>query len=239
MKKLVFFLIILISLSQLLISQEQNIEAKCPGEVEVNSEFKCNIKLIDFDLEIYDVKIDLFGDDSRISRIYNPEKKAWQSTHYYVNNAINLNEANNEDFLLKITKDFSGTASVNIRIRKSGSSSYKSFDSSIKVIKEEILNNEEVNSEDEEEEEEDSEKNKENEEIEKMENSKPKEISNNSNINQNITIEETKTITIKSKKEYLDIYYSKEQKFINQLPYLILLMIILVIILLIIIKKLK
>ena len=121
-------------LSILLISfvSAQNIDVNYPEEVYVDKEFSFKISLLDFESGTYDVKIDIFGEGNRISRVLDGEK--WKSTYYYVTNAISENEE--KEFTLKI-ENYVGIADVEIKIRKSGTTIVKTFsDYTIKSIQE-------------------------------------------------------------------------------------------------------
>lgn len=123
---------ILLILSILLISfvSAQSIEVDYPEEVYVNEEFSFKITLLDFDSGTYDVKIDIFGEGTRISRIL--DNNDWKSTFYYINNAISVNEE--KEFVLKI-ENYVGPADIEIKIRKSETTIVKIFsDYSIESI---------------------------------------------------------------------------------------------------------
>jgi hypothetical protein len=68
------------------------------------------VEAISNDSNIYDVKIDIFGDDRRISRIYYNDK--WKSTAYYLNNALK----STGKFKLK-TENFVGNAIAIFKVR--------------------------------------------------------------------------------------------------------------------------
>jgi len=100
----------------------QSIEVDYPKEVYVNEEFSFKIILSDFDSGTYDVKIDIFGEETRVSRIL--DNNDWKSTFYYVNNAISANEE--KEFVLKI-ENYVGPAYIEIKIRKSKTTIVKTF----------------------------------------------------------------------------------------------------------------
>ena len=87
----IFSFLIIIFLIPIVLAQ--TIEVDYPDNVEVEKEFNLNIKLINFQQEIYDVKIDI-NPENRIAQIYD---KNWKSTYYYVNRGI-LAEENAADF---------------------------------------------------------------------------------------------------------------------------------------------
>ena len=91
-----------------------SIEVNYSEKVYLNQEFSFKIKLINFDDDIYDVKIDILSNENRISEILN--ENIWKSTSYYVNNIINPNAE--KEFLMKITKEFEN-AEITIKIKDS------------------------------------------------------------------------------------------------------------------------
>jgi hypothetical protein len=109
-KKIALFLIVF--LIPLIIAQ--GVEVDYSGEVSLEEEFSFKIKLVDFGVDTYDVKIDILFNGNRIAKILNNEE--WKSTYYYVNDIINENEE--KEFFLKIIEDFD-EAEVIIKIRDS------------------------------------------------------------------------------------------------------------------------
>lgn len=80
----------------------------------------------------YDVKISVLDNNNKtISRIFNGEE--WQSSYYYVNN-ITLNES----FILKITNDYVGNATMEVKIKESGTSNIEAEYELLVVIVESI-----------------------------------------------------------------------------------------------------
>ena len=90
------------------------IEINYSEKVALNQEFSFKIKLINFDEDIYDVKIDILYNENRISEILN--ENVWKSTSYYVNDIISPNKE--KEFLVKITKEFE-SAEITIKIKDS------------------------------------------------------------------------------------------------------------------------
>ena len=90
------------------------IEVNYLEKVALNQEFSFKIKLINFDEDVYDVKIDILYNGNRISKILNGE--VWKSTSYYVNDIINFDEE--KEFLMKITEEFAD-ATIEIKIKDS------------------------------------------------------------------------------------------------------------------------
>lgn len=95
----------------------QNIILIYPDEVEINKEFKVELELINFSDDIYDVKIDIFGNTERIANILN--NGVWKSTYYYVQDAIDYSANNKESFSLKITKEYAGIGKIDVVLRNS------------------------------------------------------------------------------------------------------------------------
>lgn len=93
-------------------TSSQPIEINYPNQVTVEQEFIFKIKLIDFEVGIYDVKIDILSEGNRISKILN--EGSWKSTNYYVENSINSNTET--EFSMKITEEFEN-ADITIKIR--------------------------------------------------------------------------------------------------------------------------
>jgi len=90
------------------------IEVNYSEKVYLNQEFGFKIKLINFDEDIYDVKIDILSNENRISEILN--ENIWKSTSYYINNIIGSNQE--KEFLMKITEEFE-SAEITIKIKDS------------------------------------------------------------------------------------------------------------------------
>ena len=91
-----------------------SIEVNYPNQTALAQEFSFKIKLINFDEDIYDVKIDILSNENRISEILN--ENVWKSTSYYVNNMLSPNQE--KEFLMKITKEFE-SAEITIKIKDS------------------------------------------------------------------------------------------------------------------------
>jgi len=62
---------------------------------------------------LYDVKIDITNDETRLSKIYDENEKKWKSTYYYIN-SVNLS---NKVFILMIDSDYFGNAIMEIKIK--------------------------------------------------------------------------------------------------------------------------
>lgn len=92
----------------------KNITTEYPDEAGLQEEFSFKIKLIDFDPDTYDVKIDVVSNSVRVANILDGD--TWKSTYYYVTDAIKENKE--KEFSLKITKEFE-EADITIKIRNS------------------------------------------------------------------------------------------------------------------------
>ena len=90
----------------------KSIEFDYPEEIEVGEEFIVSIKLIDFEEDKYDVKIDILENGERISKILNYDK--WLSTFYYVSDVLE----GEENFRMLIVEDFE-KAEIIVKIRDS------------------------------------------------------------------------------------------------------------------------
>ena len=116
------------------------IEVNYPEKVALNQEFNFKIKLINFDEDIYDVKIDILNNENRISEILN--ENVWKSTSYYVNNLISPDQE--KEFTMKITKEFEN-AEITIKIKDS-SDEIKIFSGYLISKSSEIINKTEIES---------------------------------------------------------------------------------------------
>lgn len=90
------------------------IEATYPLKASLNKEFIFKIKLINFNQDNYDVKIEIFSNGARIAEIMNDDQ--WKSTIYYLNEAINSNEE--KGFTMRVVKEFEN-ADITIKIKDS------------------------------------------------------------------------------------------------------------------------
>lgn len=127
--KRVATLLILFYLIQTISAQSINIDY--PDKVKVGEEFFVGVELVDFSEGVYDVKIDVLGNGNRIAKILNGG--AMKSTYYYINEAMKNGEK--KEFQL-VSEDYSGNAKIEVKIRKMGSSSAKTFGGyEIEVVK--------------------------------------------------------------------------------------------------------
>ena len=90
MKKLMAFLLTLLLLAPLASAQEVTFQTE--GECK---EFNVTVTATNFEPGNYDVKVDVHDNGQRVGEIYDPVG-GWQSTMYYVNGALQVEERNNE-----------------------------------------------------------------------------------------------------------------------------------------------
>jgi len=119
---IIALLVISLALTSQVYASGESIDLDYPSEVTSGEKFSVSLELINFSSGTYDVKIDLLNSSGgRISEILNGAE--WKSTFYYIVGAINANETASSSFKMNITKDYSGSATINVTIR--GGSSYK------------------------------------------------------------------------------------------------------------------
>ena len=102
-----------------------------PAEARAGEEFNVGLILNNFPEEIYDARIGILNNGTRVSRIWNGSY--WQSSYFYVNNAINISQTNNQTFRLNITSCFNGTGDVDIKLKDSKNKYYTFLNYTIKV----------------------------------------------------------------------------------------------------------
>ncbi len=90
------------------------IEVNYPLKASLNKEFIFKIKLINFNQDNYDIKIEIFSNGARIAEIMNNNQ--WKSTTYYLNEIINSNEE--KGFTMRVVKEFEN-ADITIKIKDS------------------------------------------------------------------------------------------------------------------------
>jgi rRNA maturation endonuclease Nob1 len=83
-----------------------------PEEVIVGEKFDVSVKLVDFEEDTYDIKIDILDNGNRISKILNHDK--WLSTFYYVSDIL----TEEESFTMSVIEDFE-KAEITVKIRDS------------------------------------------------------------------------------------------------------------------------
>jgi hypothetical protein len=113
----------------------EDIEFNYPNSVVVGEVFEVNLLLIDFEDDVYDVKIDIFNsidDGERLSRILDTNGD-WVSTNYYINEIINTSESNNSVFQLNITESFEGIANITVKIRNGSTEIFEDYQINISL----------------------------------------------------------------------------------------------------------
>ncbi|MBW2980230.1 lamin tail domain-containing protein [Candidatus Woesearchaeota archaeon] len=94
--------------------------------------FLVGVNVLNYPDGLYDIKIDIKNEnDERIGRIYNTNNGKWQSTTYYIKDASLVEEGKGVYIAYaKIDpgKDYTGTATMEGKLRLSGSSSYTQSD---------------------------------------------------------------------------------------------------------------
>ena len=111
-------LILLMSLFLINLVSAEEITIDYPEVVVFGEEFEVDVELIDFEDDVYDVKIDIKNSgNQRISEIWNGDD--WQSTYNYVNDIIDISSSNSGVFRLNITEEYEGTANIEVKIRNS------------------------------------------------------------------------------------------------------------------------
>jgi hypothetical protein len=96
------------------ILSSQSISIEYNEEVFRGEEFIISLNLVDFDQDIYDVKIDIIHNGERIAKIFN--NNVWKSTYYYIIESISPSEK--KEFRLKV-EEYIGSAEIMIKIRGS------------------------------------------------------------------------------------------------------------------------
>ena len=128
--------IFLFFLFSIVLVSAQNISLEYKDEITFGEEFDINIKLIDFQEDTYDVKIDIITNGERIAKIFDPNDDKYQSTYYFVSGLLDINE--NKDFKMNITTEYEGKADIIVKIRDSSGNSESFSGYNINIIVEEI-----------------------------------------------------------------------------------------------------
>ncbi len=81
--------------------------------------FKANVTFANFPFAMYDLKIEIKNQTANIAKIL--DNNGWVSSYYYLENKINTSEMNDYQFSMKIDSDFTGNATVQLKIRNSTS----------------------------------------------------------------------------------------------------------------------
>lgn len=108
-------LILSLFISPLVVAQEINFttEGRC-------REYNVTVLAENFEPGIYDVKVDVHSDGQRVGEIYDPIE-GWQSTMYYVNGALQVEENNNHtegNVTVEIMTDRQDNVTMFARIRQ-------------------------------------------------------------------------------------------------------------------------
>lgn len=127
MLKIILIVLMVFSLQNVL---SQEIKVDIPEQIMVEEEFEIILNLENFEEDIYDVKIDIFGKGKRISKIFDD---VWKSSFYYIKDSIKDKQGK---FLLKI-ESFVGKANIIIKIRNSNGY-VESFEGYEIIIKEDL-----------------------------------------------------------------------------------------------------
>ena len=81
--------------------------------------FKANVTFANFPPAMYDIKIEIKNQTANIAKIL--DNNGWVSSYYYLENKINTSEMNGYQFSMKIDSDFTGNATIQLKIRNSTS----------------------------------------------------------------------------------------------------------------------
>jgi len=121
MRKGIIILILLLSINFVL---AEDIEFNYPENVIVGEEFEVEITLLNFSEDIYDVKFEIKDGSENIAERF--WEDVWKSTFFWMNDAIDTSEKDNEKFRLNINKDYEGLKDIIVKIRDS-SNNVKDF----------------------------------------------------------------------------------------------------------------
>lgn len=127
----IFILIVLIDN----INAIPNIDIDYPIEIQGYSILYINVSLIDFPIDIYDVKIEIFDsmdNTTKLSKTWN--ENSWQTSYKYVLDAINNSLTNSSEFKINITENSNITGNIMIRIRDTNNKIYSFFGYPILII---------------------------------------------------------------------------------------------------------
>ena len=116
-KEILLFVLVMLSIS-IVLSEE--IDFIYPESVVVGEEFDVSLKLLNFSLDIYDIKIDIKNGSKYIAKIFWDNE--WRANRWneYV---INLSEKDSATFRLNITENYQGISNITVKIRDSVGSS--------------------------------------------------------------------------------------------------------------------
>jgi hypothetical protein len=96
----------------------QNISVSYPSSVDYGEEFSFEITLINFSIDVYDIKIYITNSSNNsIAEIW--DGSDWITSYQYVNDIINTSESNISTFQMNITKIWDNNADIEITIKDS------------------------------------------------------------------------------------------------------------------------
>ena len=113
-------IILIINLCEFVSGSGESIKVYYNETIKKGQEFNVTINLINFNLGVYDVKIDILNITNlsqRLSQIWSGSD--WESTNFYLNDIVNNSQNNNSIFLLNITENYGGLAKMQVKIRDS------------------------------------------------------------------------------------------------------------------------
>ncbi len=113
-------------------SSQSNVTIDYPSQVSYGKEFNVNVTMNNFPSDVYGVRIGIINDSVRLARIWNGT--FWQSTYYYINNAINTIQKKAESFRLNITICYNGDAELELKLRNSKNYVYRFYNYTINII---------------------------------------------------------------------------------------------------------
>ena len=120
-KRWILIIGVLILMNSVLSSEtnetKESIIVDFPDNVEFEEEFTINLVLDNFDIDIYDIKIEMLNETKNIAKRYYEDE--WKSTNYWMKEILNLSEINEVNLKLKITENYNGTNNFTIKIRDS------------------------------------------------------------------------------------------------------------------------
>jgi len=114
MKKEIVIVIVLFLVPFVLAGSEE-INVSYPSSVLVGDEFEVRIGFEDFDEDVYDIKFEIKNGSENIAEGF--WDGVWKSTHYWMNNFINISEIEEMVVKLKMVDNYNGTNSFGIKIR--------------------------------------------------------------------------------------------------------------------------
>ncbi len=125
MKKRVFIIILVLFLFNINLIYAEEINFIYPQNIIIGREFNASLILLNFSQDIYDVKFEILNGTNNIAeRFWN---NAWKSVFYWITDAINLSQKNNETFRLNITENYYGLNNISVKIRNSLNKEFKFF----------------------------------------------------------------------------------------------------------------